>query len=288
MAGFVTEQFLLGGLLLVAALFAPLMTNNFFLKQSRSYSMLHFIAVATVAIGVFTGFTILSVVWLLFCLVGVGLHLKNDFSQLFSLKSSSSEIATRLAPAIARGLPFVFSLISAVWFVAGSLDLKLLGYNPTWSFYAALHGSFLGWLFVGCLAFLTKRNRANPAYLYGSFLIFVLFLMVALGIDGVPYLKRIGAIGLSVAVPGLIGLYTFSLDKRNRASRRLASLSLVSILFSMTLALLNEFWIISPKQIFGLPVMVLAHGLLNAVVAVPCFYLAIRFERSTKPLPDRA
>ena len=169
--------------------------------------------------------------------------------------------------------------------------MHLLRYNKTWSFYAALHGSFLGWMFVGCLAFLSKRPTSSKLFLWGCYLSFIFFLFVALGIDGVPYIKRIGVIGFSLILPFLIGLYAYNLKNENRRSRYLSLVSLVSIIVSMALAVLNEFWVAAPRVAFGLPVMVFAHGFMNAILTVPCFYLAIQLEdneasMSTAAKPD--
>lgn len=263
-----TEQILLIGLLCVASVFGPLMTNRFFLSNSRVYSLLHKITLVMLAIAAVIDLKFLVIAWPLFCAIGLFLYLKTEFKLVLSLKG------------IASCIPFIFSLIASLWLTAGILDLRLLGYNQTWSFYAALHGCFLGWILVGCFAFLAKRKTGYHAHLIGCYLIFILFLFVAFGIDGTLILKRIGVIGLSLVTPLLIGIYAFNLDKRNTTSRRLSILSLVSILSSMALALLKEFGILNPEFIAGIPVMVLAHGFLNAVIVVPCFYLAIRFEQS--------
>jgi predicted DCC family thiol-disulfide oxidoreductase YuxK len=150
-------------------------------------------------------------------------------------------------------------------------DLHLLGYDRSWSSYAALHGSFLGWILVGCFAFLAKRPGASRLYLWGCYLTLVFFLLIAFGIDGVPHIKRIGVVGLTFVVPGLIGLYAFEIKNRNSTAFRLSALSFVSIVASMGLALGNEFWVTVP--------MVVTHGLLNAVLTVPCFYFAVRYGR---------
>ena len=207
------------------------------------------------------------IIWPLFCIGGFAFHLlKRGLKFFLTMKG------------LASCIPFVFSLISSLWFVAGALDLKLLSYNPAWSFYAALHGIFLGWIFVGCLAFLTMRTGASRIYLLGCYLSFALFLCVAFGIDGVPYLKPIGVVGFSLMMPLWIAHYAFHLEKSKKLSRTFAFISLSTIVLSMTLALLNEFWAEFPRVMFGLPTMVLTHGLLNSLVAVPCFFLAIVFE----------
>lgn len=261
-----TELIYLNLFLSVAYVLAPLMTNRFFLNSSKIYSDAHKIALAVLLIGVFLNLNYLAGVWPLFCAFGFFLYLKKEFRLIISLKG------------FATCIPFLFSLISATWFFAGVNDLRLLGYNRTWSFYAALHGSFLGWMFVGCLAFLSRRQNSSKLYVSGCYFSFIFFLFIAFGIDGTPYIKRIGVVGFSLIVPLLIGLYAFSLKKENRYSRYLAALCLFSIVTSMTLAILNEFWINIPRMALGIPIMVFTHGLLNAIVAIPCFFLAIRLE----------
>ncbi len=263
-----TEQVLLIALLGFAFTLAPLMTNRFFLNNSRAYSILHAISLLALATTVVLDLKFLVVAWPLFCLFGFVLYVKVEFRSLLCVRG------------VATCIPYVFSLISSLWFVAGVLDLRLLGYDPIWSFYAALHGSFLGWLFVGCLAFLMKREPASNVYLYGCYVVFLFFLLIAFGIDGVPYLKPIGVVGLSFAAPLLIARYAFEFGKRNTTSLLFCLLSLASICLSMSLALLKEFGMAVPGFAFGFPVMVIVHGLLNALVVVPCFYLAIRFERA--------
>lgn len=265
-----TELMLLNFFLGLAFVLAPLMTNRFFLNNSRTYSDAHKVALILLLIGFALNLNYFATVWPLFCTFGFVLYLAKQERPLFLIRN------------VINFIPFIFSLISATWFFSGVNDLQLLGYNQAWSFYAALHGSFLGWLFVGCLAFLAKRPKANSAYYFGCYLALILFLCVAFGIDGIPYIKRIGVIGLSVMVPSLIGLYAFKLKESQSPSKFLSILSLCSIIASMTLAILNEFWLSAPRVAFGIPIMVLAHGFLNAAIAIPCFYLAIYFEDAQK------
>jgi len=267
----ITEIAFLNLFLCVALVLAPLMTNKFFLNDSKVYSDAHKISLFVLLIGVALSLNYLSVVWPLFCSFGFFLYLKNECKLTFSMKS------------IAGCIPFVFSLIASIWFVAGVNDLHLLGYNRTWSFYAALHGSFLGWIFIGCLAFLSRRTNSSKFYLWGCYLCFTFFLLVAFGIDGIPYIKRIGVVGFSLIVPFLIGLYAFNLKNKHKGSFFLTMLSLFSIAVSMILAILNEFWVDTPRIAFGIPIMVLVHGVMNAMLAVPCFFMAIRLECDESP-----
>jgi hypothetical protein len=123
-------------------------------------------------------------------------------------------------------------------------------------------------------------------YLWGCYSCFAFFLCVAFGIDGIPYLKRIGVVGLSLIVPFLIGFYTFNLKSVNRVSFLCAMLSLVSIAVTMVAALLNEFWAAAPRFALGLPTMVLVHGFMNAFLTIPCFFLAIRLEHAARLKPE--
>lgn len=249
----------------VAFVLAPLMTNLFFLNNSTVYSDAHKVALAVLLVGAVLNWHFLAAIWPLFCLFGVLLFVKKE-----GITLSIRECVIFI--------PFLFSIISATWFFAGVNDLRLLGYDRPWSFYAALHGSFIGWMLVGCIAFLSRRQSSKQPYLWGCYLSFFCFLFVAFGIDGIPYIKRIGVIGFSVLIPFLISYYTLSLKNENRRSRYLAILSLFSIIVSMTLAILNEFWATTTHMAFGFPIMVFVHGFMNAILTVPCFFLAICLE----------
>lgn len=260
-----SELFILNLLLLVAFGVAPIMTRRLFLRDSRIYLKAHSVAFLAALLGFIFETRWLMIPWPAFCVFGFALYLKNERRHLFSWVGA------------ATCLPFVFSLISALWFISGTYDLKLLGYSPAWSFYAALHGAFIGWMLVGGLAFLAKTH-AKRVYLLGAFLCLICFLLIAFGIDGVPYIKRVGVIGLSILIPFAIGLFTGSVWTQSRRAAVLAGLSLVAIVVSMSLAILNEFWIAAPRIAFGLPLMVITHGVLNALVAVPCFVAAVMSE----------
>lgn len=258
-----TQIQLLNGILGVAYVVAPLMTKSFFLKGSKLYSAFHGLALIGLA------FALLEVrfvwCWPLFCLLGFGLYLKEEYRTVLTLSG------------LAKCIPFAFSLISAMWFVAGNNNLQLLGYDEAWSLYAAIHGAFIGWMFVGCLAFLSGRKNGG-IYLWGCYLTFALFLLVAFGINGVPHIKPIGVVGLALLVPLTIAHYGLHLPPAMRTSRILAMTSLIAIVASMVLAVLYEFTDSLSGVVFDLPIMVISHGVLNAIVVVPCFFLAIRNE----------
>ena len=252
----------------VAFVLAPVMTHRFFLRRSRSYRWGHGVSLLLLVVGAAFDLKELSFVWPMFCAWGFWLHLKNVRGSVLS------------GPTIVSLIPFLFSMISATWFVAGTLDWHLLGYDTRWSYYAAIHGAVLGWIMVGCWAYLAQRNGScsNGTYLFGAYGCFVLFLLVAFGINGNPGLKKIGVIGLSLLVPGVIGYYAITLPSKSRHSLLCATISLVSLVIAMVMALLNEFWAAMPRSVYGLPSMVVVHGLLNAFVTAPFFVAAIGLE----------
>ena len=259
------ELSVLYALLFLALVLGPTITNDLFLHGSKSYQKGHIAAVLIVITAVLFNVNPLVVVWPLFCVAGLLMHLRNRVQTLLTLQT------------IVTSIPFVFSTIAAVWLFCGSNDLYLLGYDKYWSFYAALHGNYLGWLYLGCLAHLSvHRETSNHLYALGCLVGFALFLMVAFGINGIPLLKSIGAIGLSILVPCCILL--FSIHAKRRISTWFCAISLLAILFSMGLALMNEFWVVYPPTFLGVRSMVTLHGVLNAVVVIPLFYIAIRLD----------
>lgn len=251
-------------LLFFAYYIAPSMTNHFFLGESKAYSIFHKLTLVIIAIGMIANFSAVAFVWPLFCVYGLFLFLLKERE---ALKSNPLPL-----------VPFVFSLISAVWFVAATNDLHLLGYDVVWSYYAALHGSILGWLFLGLLAYISNQPKSSVIYAWACAGGLLLFLCVAFGIYRVPVLKTIGVIGFSILVPGSIFQYVRELKGRSKLSRALSIVSLIGILVSMALALWNQFGTISPSVILGIPTMIVAHGMLNALIVVPFFYLALRAE----------
>lgn len=261
-----SEQNVLDGLLVVTFALAPRMSNQLFLGNDPRYAAAHLVALLAVVVPLLLGSGFGAPIWAAFCVYGIGVFLHRRRRDL------------RSPAGFASGIPLAFSAISAVWFVAGANDLYLLGYPRSWSFYAALHGSVLGWLFVGCVAHLARPPRAHPIYLAGCYLSFALFLCVAFGIDGIPYLKRIGVIGFAMLLPAILLRYTLDVRPRGGTSFALALTSLGGLVVSMGLALANEYWAAFPRVLLGLPTMVLVHGALNALVVVPCFWLAVRVD----------
>lgn len=257
---------LLHALVLWTFVLAPRMTRRLLLGGSQIYGVTHVFALLVLVISLATDLPWLAVVWPLFCAFGFFLLLKNEGVRLLSSRGA------------VRSLPFAFSLVSATWFVAARSDLHLLGYDRAWSYSASLHGSVLGWLVIGCTAHLAARGSGR-LYLAACYVSLPLFLCVAFGIDGVAHVKRIGAVSLSVLVPLVIGRYALDVRGRAKTSFRLALVSFLAVIVSMTLALLNELWTSFPRVLLGMPTMVVVHGCLNAVVVAPGFFGAIACDR---------
>ena len=248
--------------LLVSLGIAPLMTNTLFLARNALYFKCYVLSFSAVALGILLNINFLVATWPAFCLFGLLLYLKKTGLKCLDLNAFVSVI------------PFVFSVIASIWLVAGVYDIRLLGYNKLWSFYAALHGNHLGWLLVGCLAYLAQR-RTSRFYVYACYICFVSFLLIALGIDGVPYIKQIGVIFMTVTVPCSILFYFLKLKGEQKIPKVLSGLSLFGVLVTMLLAVVKEFGGFSPFQFMGAGGMVSIHGLINSLIVTPCFFIAV-------------
>tara|TARA_B100000749_G_scaffold280259_1_gene275678 strand:+ start:38368 stop:39177 length:810 start_codon:yes stop_codon:yes gene_type:complete len=262
----------LNSLLTIALILGPLMTRKFFLVHSKIYNYSHIMAFMMVAVGFVLNLPELYLAWPVFCLLGLFLYLRENFTDGINLKT------------LAEGVPLIFSIIGSIWLFSGANDLNLLGYNRAWSYYASLHSHFLGWILIGSLTLIARSRQGwiKNFYLMSAFLFLILFLLIAFGIDGVPYIKRIGAVGILLMTPLLIGLYSFSLLPRKNPSFYLSTVSLIGILFTAYLAAANEFGFLSPRLFLGVPIMVSLHGLINGLVAIPSLFLAIVFDDRIK------
>jgi hypothetical protein len=179
---------------------------------------------------------------------------------------------------LAAFVPFLFSNVAAVWLVAGSNELRLLGYGMIFSYYASLQGDVLGWIFVGAIAILADRKdlgRERNVYVGAALVCFVSFLLVALGIDQLRTLKPIGVAGLSIALPLAQLLFLRGVRTRHRVAFVLGCLSFAGLVFTMVLAWGNELAMPVLGQVAGTRAMVSVHGVSNALIVAPCFLLAV-------------
>jgi uncharacterized membrane protein (UPF0136 family) len=171
-------------------------------------------------------------------------------------------------------------MISATWLTSGVYDWGLLGYNRNFSLYAALHGMYLGWMLVGSLAFLAQKNgKKGQIYLMSCIFCFVAFLLIAFGIDGVPHIKPVGVIILAVVVPLSMGLHIGSLSREQKRARWLGILSLIGLTSTMGLAIIHEFWRGAFPPWLGVTPMVSVHGLINALIVIPGFFLSVFYSQ---------
>lgn len=202
------------------------MTNKFFLENSKNYRVGHLLALLILALGFISSTYELYLAWVVFCLFGIFCYLNKEFLSLLSIEKMAGLI------------PLIFSIIASFWLFAGANDLHLLGYNREWSYYAALHGNFLGWVLIGSFI-LISRTFTTPIkqiYYLCAFIFLLFFLLIAFGINGMPYVKRIGAIGIISATPILIGFYSYSLRRNKGASFYFSIVSVISIAFTLCLA----------------------------------------------------
>lgn len=261
-----TETDLLRGLLLLSLALAPLATHRFFLPPTRLSTTAHVLAFLCAAIGLFSA-PALCGVWLLYCAGSFAHYLWRHRTSLASLN------------VLVGCIPFVFSNIAALWLVGGANDLGILGYGPTFSFYASAHGNVLGWMSVGSIAMLAAQERPHQKlYVTTALLCFASFLLVAVGIDGVSGAKRVGVVGLSVAIPVAQLVFLRSVWKSHRGAFALACASFVGLVFTFVLAWQYELGALSFPAFAGIRPMVALHGVVNGVVVAPCFLLAVALE----------
>ncbi|MBN4049451.1 YndJ family transporter [bacterium AH-315-N03] len=263
-----TELSLLRVLLLLSMAVAPLGTHRFFFAEpSRLRTAVHAGALVCAAIGLFLPAPMLCVAWLFFCVASFGQFLRHRAASLRSL------------PVLAACVPFLFSIIAATWLVGGANDLRILGYGPQFSYYAALHGNVLGWIMIGALAALANQDGPyRSVYLASVFACFASFLLIALGIDQLRMLKPIGVVVLSVAIPASQLAFLRSVWSRNKAAFALGCISFSGLVFTMLLAWRNELSMAAFPAVLQLRGMVSVHGVLNAVVVGPSFLLAVALE----------
>lgn len=260
------------GLLLFLFVFGPIVSKTFFFSSSKSYSIAHSLSLAIVVLGYFTHMPVLFLIWPLFCIFGLGLHARNQFREGV------------LGPNMIHAFfPFVFSVVSAIWFIAGSFDLHLLGYGRLWSYFASLHSGFLGWTFISCVSFASIRKGKNSAksnvFRIGSWMCTIAFFLVAFGIYRFPVLKAIGTVCFSILMSVLIGWYFLQVKKTRSWSTFFVGLSFIFIIVAMLLAVCYEFSFAIFGQTMSTSKMIIYHGCLNAFIVIPSYFIAIYLNR---------
>jgi len=251
----------------------PFATRCLFAEASRLRAAAHLAAFVCAAAGLFAPWPALCVVWLVFCAANFVLFLRSRAASLCS------------PPVLAACVPFVFSNIAAVWLVGGANDLHLLGYDPFFSCYAALHGNVVGWIVIGTLAALADRDSPQRGIYVTSVLVcLVSFLLIAFGIDQLRALKPIGVLGLSIALPISQLAFLRGVWSRNRPAFLLGCVNFAGLVFTMILAWRNELSTPVFEVVAGIRGMVSVHGVLNTAVVAPCFLLAVSLDAR----PDRS
>lgn len=265
-----SELGLLRVLLLLAMAMGPLGTHRFFFAEpSRLRVGAHVGALACAAISVFADLPILCVAWLLFCAASFALFLRERVSRDGAASLRSPEV-------LAACVPFLFSNIAAVWLVGGTNDLRILGYDTAFSYYAALHGNVLGWIVVGALAALAQRSGPQQGiHLVSVLVCLVSFLAIAFGIHQLRWLKPFGVLGLSLALAVAQLSFLRSVWSRNRSAFALGCIGFAGLVFTMALAWQNELSMPPALEIAGIRGMVSVHGTLNTLLVAPCFLAAV-------------
>lgn len=273
-----SELDLLRGLLISSMALGPLGTHRHFAIHASWGSVrwgvvVYVSALVCAVVGLLLPAPKLCAVWLLYCAGTFGMFLRSRRGSLRSRR------------VLATCVPFLFSNIAAVWFVSGANDLRLLGYGPHFSFYAALHGNVLGWIFLGALAILADREaRPSSPYVPAMFTGLVSFLLVAFGIDQFRPLKLFGVIGLSLVLPWSQIAFLRSVWGRNWRSVALGVVSLAGLGVTMALAWGNEIAVHLLDGLWGIPGIVSIHGVLNAVIVAPSFLLAVSLSEPLEGL----
>ncbi len=274
------ELHLLRALLVFGCCLAPLGTDRFLLLQPKTFAWVHALAVVCVVLALFGSMPALSLGWFVYRVLILALYLRQKRAALPSLASFVTLV------------PLLFSIIAAGWLVGGCCALHLLGYGEAFSYYAALHGTFLGWIFVGAIAILAQEvSPQRFIYQVAVFGCLVSFLLIAFGIDGVARLKPWGVAGLSFLIPVVQLTFLRSVWRTHRIALGLGALSLGALVLTMLLAWQNELGTLTWPGFLRIRAMSSIHGFLNAVVTAPCFLLAVLLERRRRnrgmPLEDR-
>ncbi len=232
--------------------------------RARAHIALNVVGLACAAAGLYSPVPVLAVGWLVFCAGQLAWFAWRDRRALRSLAG------------LAGAVPLLFSNVSAVWIVGGANDLGILGYGPHFSFYAALHGVVLGWILVGAIAGLAQRDGPDRT-LYGAAVMvcFASFLLIAVGIDQLRAIKPVGVIGLSLAIPAAQLVFLRRAWSRHRGAFALGGVSLLGLVFTLTLAWRNELGMAAFPALLEVRGMVSAHGVINAAVVAPSFLLAV-------------
>ncbi|TGL85958.1 hypothetical protein EHQ68_09325 [Leptospira congkakensis] len=262
------ENYFLLGLLSFGYLIAPYFSNRYFLNHSKVYTRFHLISFLLTILAIYFKIPILSIVWTSFCGFGLILFFQIHTNRLFQ---GFTWIGV---------FPMGFGFLSSIWFFCGTNEFNLLGYNRTWSYYAAIHSCYIGWLFLSGITFLSQRNQRSKTYLIISLTIVILFLMIAFGIYKSDLLKKVGVVGYLFLLPFSIIHSKILFQNKSSISRIMARCSLFFLSLTLILAFLNEFYLGFPKSIFGYPLMVMVHGSINSFIVIPCFLGSVAFASS--------
>lgn len=249
-------------LLIVAMAIAPRITRPFLSPPYRLHDILHTVAFLLSSIALLTDFSALAFAWPMFCLFVLGLFARRNVRRPSPLHA-------------AQAVPIVFGVVGALWMVCGTNDLRLLGYDTAFSYYAALHSAVLGWILVGAMATLATRTRSfRRVYTVAVFISLGAFFLIAFGIDRFEALKPIGVAGITSMVALTQVLFLFE-PGTPRLARGLGAVTLLALVLTLTLAWMNHLGTPLPYAPFGVRAMVSVHGGINGLVVAPATLWAL-------------
>jgi len=243
---------------------APYFSNRFFLNHSSIYRRIHSISLLVYLFVLRFNLPILNLIWIAFSLLGFLLLFLQNRENLFHKNTYLGF------------LPLGFSMVSTLWYVSGSNQFYLLGYDQIWSLYAAVHGCFIGWLFLSGVVYISQKNPDSEVIPFFVLFLVIFFLIIAIGIYQSKALKRIGVIGYCFLVPSVI-LHSFTLMK-NKFSKYLMGFCFSFVSFTLFFAICYEFQWTFGFDFQNYRIMTFLHGGTNALVVVPLFLLALDRE----------
>jgi len=247
-------------------LIAPLATGNFFLKKYKKlYIQTHVVSLFCLLLFEVFMINVFIFAWPLFCV----------FSCFLLFVESDLKVSVLF---LSRIVPLVFSVVSSVWFVSASLNLELLGYDIVWSMLAAIHGAYIGWLLLAGFSQLqTIFPKRKAIYQVGVFLCFFSFMAIALGIDGIPYLKRWGLWSFVSVILTLLSLLYLDMSKKNFMANFFFFISVCGLALTIVMAVFHEYTLDVFGEFTNLSSMIYIHGGINSFVVIPAFLCSVFF-----------
>ena len=183
----------------------------------------------------------------------------------------------------------LYPLVGGASFVFYQLDLQPLGFGATIILLTAVHFHFAGFaapILAAMNARFLKRRGVLPFWFRVAIVLVAGSMpIVAVGITLSPPIGLIGAVTISAGIL-LVGLASVSLvlpSFRSPLIRILLSVSALSSVAGMILAILYAYSIVTSTLILTIPAMAVTHGLLNSFGFATCGLLGWLLIESELP-----